>query len=134
MARDEIIVQLPKEEVTHSLEIATFDKQTVTAANGITIKDAFENKNNSLFIIVEPTAGATVIAKAGDNFPNAMLGDLTVNVEPNKVNAILLEDISRFENRDNTVNIDFGSEFTGTIYAVAKRAGLDPQFQPATRG
>lgn len=134
MARDNITVQLPVGEVTQSIEIAAFDKQTVTVANGIKVVDALDNKNNSLFLVVEPTAAATVSIKAGDNYPNSMLGDLTVAVTKDKVNVILLEDISRFENRDGSIDIDFGSAFAGTIYAVAKRAGLDKQYQPAQRG
>lgn len=128
MTRDIITVNLPVQEATKSVECKAFDKQTVTVANGIQVKDALGNKNNSLVIIVEPTAQSTgnVIFKAGDNYPNAMLGDLTVTPTADKVNAYLLDDISRFENRDNTVNIDFGTGFVGTIYAVAKRAGLEP--------
>lgn len=126
MAQDKIKVQLPKQEATQSVEIASFTKQTVTAANGIKIEKAFDNKNNSLVIIIEPTADGAVTIKAGDNYPNAMLGDLTITPTKNQVNAVLLEDISRFENRDGSVDIAFASTFVGTIYAVAKRAGLRP--------
>ncbi len=126
MAQDIIQVQLPKQEATQSVEVASFTKQTVTAANGIKIKKALDNKNNSLVIIIEATAAGAVTIKAGDNYPNAMLGDLTVTAAKDEVTAIILEDISRFENRDGSVDIAFASTFTGTIYAVAKRAGLRP--------
>jgi len=127
MARDEITVQLPVQEATQSAEVAVITKQSITPANGIKIKKALDNKNNSMVIIVEPSStGKNLIIKAGDNYPNRVLGDLSIAPTQNKVNAILLEDISRFENRDGSVNIDFATGFEGYIYAVAKRAGLKP--------
>lgn len=126
MAYDEITVQLPVQEATQSAEVIAFSKQAVTPANGIKIKQALDNKNNSMVIIVEPTTAGTVTIKAGNNYPNRVLGDLNITPTNNKVNAIILEDISRFENRDGSVCIAFASGFVGTIYAVAKRAGLKP--------
>ena len=126
MAYDEIDVVLPAQEGTQSAEVAVVTKQSVTVANGIKIKKALDNKNNSLAIIIEPTTAATVTIKAGNNYPNKMLGDLNITPTNNKPNVILLEDISRFENRDGSVCLAFGTGFVGTIYAVAKRAGLKP--------
>ena len=126
MAYDEIEVQLPEQEATQSVEIAAFEKTTVTAANGIQINDALDNKNNSLVIVIEPTTADTVTIKAGDNYPNAMLGDLDITPTADQVNTILLDDISRFENKDGSVCIEFGDSFAGEIYAVAKRAGIKP--------
>lgn len=136
MARDKINVHLPVGDVTNSAEVVLIEKQAVTQANGIEIEHALDNKNNSLQIFVENTASAdsTLDIKAGDNYPNAMLGDLTVALSKSAITAIILEDASRFENRNNTICIDFASGFTGNIWAVAKRAGLDPQYQPAKRG
>lgn len=125
MAYDIINVQLPVQDATQSIEIASFEKTTVVPANGIKIEKALDNKNNSLVIVIEATATGAVTIKAGDMFPNAMLGDLDV-VPASGVNAILLEDIARFENRDGSVNLEFAEGFTGTIYAVAKRAGVKP--------
>lgn len=126
MARDEITVNLPVQDVTESIETIAITKTTVTAANGIEIKDAWDNKNNSLVIIVEPTTAATVTFKAGNAYPNSMLGDLAVTPTNNKVNAYLIDDIARFQTTDGALLIDFGSAFVGTIYAVAKRAGIKP--------
>lgn len=126
MAYDKIQVQLPVQEATQSVEVAAFEKQTINATNGIQIENALDNKNNSLVIVVEPTAGTTMTIKAGDNYPNAMLGDLNIAPTLNQVNAILLQDISRFENRDKSVCITFDGAFAGKIYAVAKRAGIRP--------
>lgn len=125
MAYDVINVQLPVQDATQSIEIASFNKTTVVPANGIEIAKALDNKNNSLVIVIEATAVGTVTIKAGNMFPNAMLGDLLVTPAEG-VNAILLEDISRFENRDGSVKLEFAEGFAGSIYAVAKRAGIKP--------
>ena len=128
MARDILNVQLPVQDETASIEIKAFAKQTVAPANGIVIEKALDNKNNSLVIVIEPTTAGAVTIKAGDAYPNSMLGDLTVAPTAGQVNAILLEDMARFENRDGSVAIDFASGFAGTIYAVAKRAGFRTEY------
>lgn len=126
MARDEITVNLPVQDVTESIETIAITKQSVTVANGIKVKDAWDNKNNSLVIIIEPTTAAAVTFKAGDAYPNSMLGDLVVTPIDDKPNAYLIDDIARFQTSDGALLIDFGSSFVGTIYAVAKRAGIKP--------
>lgn len=128
MARDKIAVQLPVQEATQSIEIKAFDKTTVAPANGIEIENALDNKNNSLMIIIEPTTAGTVTFKATDEYPNGMLGDLVVTPTNNKVNAIILEDISRFETKTGSICIDFAGSFAGKIYAVAKRAGFKTDY------
>lgn len=124
MAEVTIEVKLPVQDATQSVEVVNFTKQTVASGDKIKIKKALDNKNNSLVIIAEPTstAGTLKILK-GDNYPNAVLGDMNVAVGVG-ANAILLEDISRFENRDGSVVIS--ATYAGTIYAVAKRAGIKP--------
>ena len=128
MARDSINVLKPVLDNTESVETAIVTKQAVTQANGIKIANALDNKNNSLQIFVENTANtdSSLTLKAGNNYPNSMLGDLTVTLTKSKITAFILEDISRFENRDGSILIDFVSGFTGNIWAVAKRAGLKP--------
>lgn len=126
MARDEITVNLPVQDVTESIETIAITKQSVTVANGIKVKDAWDNKNNSLVIIIEPTTAAAVTFKAGDAYPNSMLGDLVVTPTGSKPNVYLIDDIARFQTSDGALLIDFGSSFIGTIYAVAKRAGIKP--------
>lgn len=127
MPREEIIVQLPKQDDSQSVEVIGFTKTKVTQANGIKIKDALVNKNNSLQITVEKTSSgnSTVIVKAGNNYPNKILGDKTIIIE-SELTTILLEDISRFENRDGSVELDFATGFTGNIWATAKRVGMKP--------
>lgn len=128
MARDIINVQNPVLDNSESVGTVKVTKTTVTQANGITVKKAFNNKNNTLFIHVDTTAtsDSSLTIKAGDTYPNAMLGDLTVALTKSAETVLQIQDPSRFENKDGSVNIDFASGFTGTIYAVAKRAGLKP--------
>jgi hypothetical protein len=128
MARDTIDVQNPVLDNSESVGTVKVTKTTVTQANGITVKKAFNNKNNTLFIHVDTTAtsDSSLTIKAGDTYPNAMLGDLTVALTKSAETVLQIQDPSRFENKDGSVNIDFASGFAGTIYAVAKRAGLKP--------
>lgn len=119
-----IEVQLPEQDATQSVEVANFTATSVASGDVITIENALDNKNNSLVIVAAPTSTAgTLTIEAGDNYPNAILGGLAVAVGVG-VNAVLLEDISRFENRDGSVVIT--AAYDGTMYAVAKRAGVKP--------
>ncbi|MBQ6516804.1 hypothetical protein IJI31_06455 [bacterium] len=133
MARDKVEVLLPAQDVTQSIEVGKITKKAVTQANGIYIEDALKNKNNSLQIYVENTttsgtlsATSTLTIKAGNHYPNKMLGDLSVALGAGEITAIILDDISRFENKDGSINLDFASGFTGNVWAVAKRAGIKP--------
>ena len=125
MTRDIIDVQYPVLDHTESVANIAIEKQTVTVANGITIKDAFSNKNNSLFIVIDNTANASSLltVKAGDAYPNSMLGDIVIELAKG-VSAIQLQDLSRFQKSDESIDLDFGTGFTGTIYAIAKWAGV----------
>ena len=66
-----------------------------------------------------------MIFKAGDNFPNAKLGDLKIDVEASSVNVVQFQDLSRFENKDGSLYIDFKAGFTGKIFAVAKSVEIE---------
>ncbi len=128
MARDVISVILPEVEASQSVATETVTAKTVTVANGIQIKEAAKNKNNSLAIVIQNTAetASSVTFAAGDTYPNSMLGDLDIPVDASTTIVCQIQDLSRFENRDGSINIDFAAGFTGNIYAVAKRAGVAP--------
>lgn len=133
MARDSINVLKPVYDNSESVATAKCTKQAVTQANGIKIAKAFENKDNSLFIMIENTttvssaaADSSATIKAGNAYPNSMLGDLTVTLDKSAITAIQIQDPSRFENADGSIYVDFASGFTGNIFAVAKRVGLKP--------
>lgn len=125
MTRDKINVQYPTLDHTESVANIGITKQSVTVANGITINGAFANKNNSMFIVIDNTSEAksSLTVKAGDAYPNSMLGGITIEL-PVGTSAIQIQDLSRFEKADGSIDMDFASGFTGTIYAIAKWAGV----------
>ena len=128
MAKDIISVYLPDVEATQSVAFTTVEPFAVNPENGITIEKATENKNNSLSILVENarTEPSKVTFIAGDTYPNAMLGDLEVPLQASSTTVCQLQDISRFENRDGSIALEFPTEFSGNVLAVAKRAGIIP--------
>ena len=119
----EIEVILPALDATQSIEVASITP--VEIDTDMIITDALKNKNNSLAIIAEVTTEGTLTITAGDNYPNAILGDLAVALASG-TNVIRLQDISRFENRDGSVAVAGDGTLAGTICAVAKRAGITP--------
>ena len=124
MTRDIINVQYPVLEHTESVANICIEKADVVPANGITIAEAFSNKNNSLFIVIENAgADSLLTVKACDAYPNSMLGDIVIELAQG-TSAIQLQDLSRFEKADGSIDLDFAEGFTGTIYAVAKWAGV----------
>ena len=124
MTRDIIEVQYPVLEHTDSIANIVIAKHTVVQANGVTIKDAFSNKNNSMFIIIENNSSVSrLIVKKGDAYPNSMLGDLEIELAEG-VSAVQIQDLSRFEKADGSIDLDFQTGFEGNIYAIAKWAGV----------
>ena len=124
MSRDIINVQYPTLDHTESVANICIEKTDVTPANGITIEEAFSNKNNSLFIVIENSASESLLTvKAGDAYPNSMLGDIVIEL-PNGISAIQVQDLSRFEKADGSIDLDFAQGFVGTIFAIAKWAGV----------
>ena len=127
--RRHIKVQYPVLDHTESVAFIGISVTPVNKSfgNRITIDDAFCNKANSLFINVN-NAGeniSSLIIKAGGAYPNSMLGDIEVEL-PVGVSAFQLQDLSRFQKSDDSIDLDFGEDFTGTIYTVAKWAGVRP--------
>lgn len=127
MTRDIINVQYPTLEHTESVANISITKQAVNVANGITVADAFSNKNNSMFLIIENegSANSTLTVKSGDAYPNSMLGDIAIEI-PQGISAIQVQDLSRFEKADGSIDLDFAEGFTGKIFAIAKWAGVRP--------
>ena len=126
MARDKIQVQTMIYDATDSVGSVAITKQAVTQANGIEIENAYAEKDNSLKIIVENTANSasTLTIKAGDK-QNAILGDSIIALAASGVTVISpIRDGARFERTDGSIYIDFGTGFTGNIYAVGEKAGL----------
>lgn len=131
MTRDAVTVQLPTLDNSKSINTTTITKSAVTQANGVSITDAFKGKLDTLLIVVENTttgegsaaAASSMTIKAGNKYPNKVLGDLSVTLGAGKTVAVALEDHARFQNADGTVNLDFASGFTGNIFVLSKKAG-----------
>jgi hypothetical protein len=127
MARDEITIQTPLMENTESIGLRTITAKSVTVANGIVLKNAMGCLNNTLFIVLSNTASSadsTITFKKGEKYPNAMLGDLTLSITKSATTVFQIQDPARFVDTNGDINIDFGSEFTGTIFAIGKKASL----------
>ena len=124
MTRKMIDVQYPVLDPTESIANISIVKTTVEA-DGITIKDAFSNKNNSLFILMNNKGDKTglLTVKAGDAYPNSLLGDIIIEIAKG-ISAIQLQDLSRFEKSDESIDLDFSESFEGEIFAIAKWAGV----------
>ena len=122
MAEKNINVYLPVQDDSQSVEFIEVTKTAAIADDVITIEDALANKNNSLQIFVEAATDTSVIILAGNNYPNKILGDKTIPVSG--LTVILLEDISRFENRDGSVKIKCAGACN--VWATAKRVGMKP--------
>jgi len=127
MTRDIINVQYPVLDNTESVANIGITAAEVTAANGVTIKDAFSNKNDTLFIVIDTTTtgGSLLTVKSGEAYPNSMLGDIVIEL-PEGISAIQIQDLARFQKADDSIDLDFDEDFEGTIYAVAKWAGVRP--------
>ena len=107
MTRDLINVQYPTLDHTESVANICIEKTDVVPANGITIEEAFSNKNNSLFIVIDNAASESLLTvKAGEAYPNSMLGDIVIEL-PAGTSAIQLQDLSRFEKADGGIDLDF---------------------------
>ena len=120
MSRQSILVQYPKLDHTESIANICIDSFRVNPGEGITIEDAFCNKDNSLFIhIMNFGEDSTLKVKAGGAYPNSMLGDIVIEI-PKGICAIQLNDLTRFKKDDDSLDLDFNENFDGAIYAVAR--------------
>lgn len=127
MARDKVNVIFPAMDSSKSVAVAdSITAETITQANGTELVGAFGGKDNSLQITINSTSGSAknVTIKAGDIEPNNILGDLVTPVTNDKPCVIMIENPSRFQNKDGSLYIDYEDGFAGTIYAVAKHVGL----------
>lgn len=143
----------PVQDVKKSIESIQYTPQAVTASDTVYIKNAFDNKNNSLQITIANTttsSGSGVdkafTLAAGNRYPNKVLGDHTETIGGGKSITFMVTDISRFERvesltesgtttkYESVLKLTFAASFTGTITAVAKRAGVMPKTQQDALG
>ena len=126
MTKDLIYVQYPTTDSTQSVASVGITKTIVDPDNGISVKGAFTNKNNTLMICIENAGSASSVTfRAGDAYPNAMLGDLEQPLAAEVATVFQVQDVSRFENKDGSLELDFPAQFEGKIFAVAKSTALN---------
>ena len=99
----------------------TRDPDSMEKGNYITIDDAFSHAVNSFYLLITNNGKgtSTLTIKAGEAYPNSMLGDLKVEI-PVGTSAIQIQDFSRFEKRDDSIDLDFAKDFIGYMYVIAK--------------
>lgn len=120
MSRNKLLLQYPKLDHTESVANISLDVFRIDSGKGITIEDAFFNKNNSLFLhILNFGDESSLIIKAGNAYPNSMLGDIVIEI-PKGISAICIQDLARFEKDDGSLDLDFADDFDGAIYAIAR--------------
>ena len=87
----------------------------------ITIKNVLDVHRNNLFLVIlnETNSVSLLTVKAGDAYPNSMLGDTIIELSTG-FSAINLADLPRFVKADSSVDIEFNSDFKGKVFAIGK--------------
>lgn len=117
-----IVIQYPvlnhEEAVAH---IAIDSLKIENNNTSITIEDALSTYQNNLFLVVlnEGHRTSYLTVKAGDAYPNSMLGDTVIELTFG-FSAINLADLPRFIKADNSIDIEFKDDFVGRIFAIGK--------------
>ena len=129
--RRHVKVQYPVLDKTESVSHTCMEKTVIDytwdpngneeKGNYITVDDAFSHAANSFYLLItnNGSSTSTLTIKAGGAYPNSMLGDLEVEI-PVGTSAIQIQDFSRFEKRDDSMDLDFAKDFIGYMYVVAK--------------
>lgn len=124
MERQIIDVQYPLLDHSQSVANIGIKKELVKSNQGIKIPHAFDNKHNSLFIVIDNISTDSLLTvRAGDAYPDSILGGIVIEL-PAGTSAIRLQDLSRFEKADGSIDLDFEQDFEGFIFAVAKWSGI----------
>ena len=107
--------------IDHSDKVAYVNiEKTKVDHNGVILEtsDIIFKKEHSYFLIIEnPGEKSTLTIKAGDVFPNSLLGDYQIELKPG-TSVINIKDVKRFETTCKEFVIDFSENFSGEIYAI----------------
>ena len=126
MTVDTVTLQYPTSDVTESVQVlADPTVHTIVSGAPINIENAFNCKDNTLTIVFTnsgETDGTAIIKKGV--YQNAVLGDLNVTLAGGKTTVVKIENPSRFEKADGSLDVEFSTGFGGTVYAFGKKAGL----------
>lgn len=104
------------------------DKQNIVNDKRVTIKEIGADINNPLYVVLDNQSGPALLKlKAGDYYPNSMLGDLILEIAPGT--SVIPVEVSRFVTTEDTIELGFIEDddhklFKGTIYAMAKWNGI----------
>lgn len=125
MTTTTVTVKKPVMDNKQSYEIVTeASASAVAISTDLSIANAMSCKNNSMTIFLDVSTGGTITIKAGNQYPNAVLGDAPITLVAGYT-VIQLEDISRFENRDGSIKLVGDGTIAGNILVSGKRVGVD---------
>lgn len=122
MARTELTITLGELDNSKRVNVAEVTPTDITS-EGVKLKDAAGAKYESIWLVVASSGAADVTVKAGNAYPNNLLGDLTFTAAAG-VTPFQIADYACFLNKDGSIDIDFETGFSGTIYAIGQRAGI----------
>ena len=118
--RDVIEAQYPVLDHTECVANISILKKEVNPENGIVVKGAFSNRNDSLRLVFDTEHESVITFKKGDAFPDAnLLEELKIEI-PRGTSVIPVKFLASRKNADESLLIDFNDSYKGTIYAVAE--------------
>ena len=116
---------------TESVAFIGVQRHYFTHHKNIEIPDAFSAKNKGLMLVIDNLdldKHSIVTVKAGNTYPNSMLGDLVIELNQG-ISVIQLADLARFERNGGSLCLEFPEDMRGSIYAIgdwrAAKAYLD---------
>lgn len=111
-----IDVQYPKlDHVKHEANIG-IKTTDIKGETKVIIENIFWNKKEVFLNISNQGDTSFLNMKAGDAYPNSMLGDIIVEI-PQNISIVCLNDIRRIVRTDKSAHLIFDKNFNGTIYA-----------------
>ena len=119
--RINVEVQYPElnhEECIANIKIETTDVEGKQGINIQHVRD-YDYKNGMFINIINFGKVEIITFKAGDKYPNSMLGDICMEI-PNGISAINVADICRFIRNDGSIYIDFPEKFKGAVYVTSR--------------
>ena len=126
MEQEAIEIQYPVLDHTESVANIGLETIKIDVSKKVTIKDAeLAAGNNLLFLVILNKANhsSALTFKAGDAYPNSMLGDVVIEL-PIGYSAINLADMPRFIKSDKSFDLSFDKDFDGEIFAIGKWSGM----------
>ena len=110
--------------LNHEESVANIALKVVSIKNDnatVSITNVLDVFRNYMFLVVENEGNnvSTLTVKAGDAYPNSMLGDIIIELAKG-FSAINLADLPRFVRADGSVVIEFKDDFVGKVFVIGK--------------